>query len=74
MSSTDPKDAASGELTNSRYKELRSLPNHNKKPDCPLCKHNKEAFGSTVKTCYESDSPNAGEDTKTFIEGSKQTY
>ena len=61
MSSTDPKEEESVVLV------------HTKKPNCPLCTKNKETFGDTAKTCYQSASPNAGENTKTFLDSHKPT-
>jgi hypothetical protein len=39
---------------------------HTGKPDCSLCKKNKESFVAMVITCYESASPQAGEITRRF--------
>lgn len=44
----------------------RSLPVHTKKPDCPLCRANREAFANTVPNCYDSNSQQAGEQTQRF--------
>ncbi len=57
MSSEEPKQEASARI-----------PTHTKKTDCPLCKSNKELFGSTMVVCYQekSASPVAGEQTRRF--------
>jgi galactose-1-phosphate uridylyltransferase len=57
MSSEEPKQV-----------ESERIPVHTKKPDCLLCKSNKELFGSTMVVCYQekSASPVAGEQTRRF--------
>ncbi len=52
-------------LEEKKQEELEKPPIHTQTKECPMCKENR-ALRDTVPVCYESASPQAGEDTKRF--------